>query len=66
MVDPPQRHAVDLEGARNEEDALREGFQEDHSLASEAAGEEDEDGTGLEGGTSFEWADGFPGLQTRH
>jgi hypothetical protein len=47
-VDPAQGNAVDLEGAGDEEDTLVEGLQEDDALAAEAAGEEDEDGAGLQ------------------
>lgn len=48
-VDPAQGHAVDLEGAGDEEDALVEGLEEDDALAAEAAGDQDQDGAGLEG-----------------
>lgn len=48
-VDPAQGHTVDLEGTGNEEDTLVEVLQEDDALATEAASEEDQDGTGLEG-----------------
>ena len=48
-VNPAQGDAVDLEGAGDEEDALVEGLKEDDALATEAAGDEDQDGTGLQG-----------------
>ena len=48
-VHSSQRNAVNLEGSGDEENTLVESLQEDDSLSSEAASEEDEDGTGLEG-----------------
>ena len=48
-VDAPDGDAVDFERAGYEENALVEDFEEDDTLAAEAAGEKDEDGTGLEG-----------------
>jgi len=48
-VDSSERDTVDLEGAGDEEDTLVEGLQEDDTLATEAASEEDEDSTGLKG-----------------
>lgn len=48
-VDAAQGHTVDLEGTSDEEDTLVEVLQEDDALATEAAGEEDQDSTGLEG-----------------
>lgn len=47
-VDPAQGHTVDLEGSGDEEDTLVEGLEEDDALAAEAAGEQDQDGAGLE------------------
>lgn len=44
-----QGDTVDLEGSGDEENTLFEGLEEDDSLASETASEEDENGTGLEG-----------------
>lgn len=61
-VDPAERHAVDLEGARDEEDALVEGLEEDDALAAEAAGEQDQDRAGLEGGAGAPGADSLAGL----
>lgn len=61
-VDPAQGNAVDLEGAGDEEDALLEGLEEDDALAAEAAGEEDQDGTGLEGAAGSPGADGLADL----
>lgn len=47
-VDAAQGNTVDLEGARDEQDTLVEGLEEDDALAAEAAGEQDQDGTGLQ------------------
>lgn len=47
-VDPSQRNTVDLEGAGDEKDTLVEGLDENDALAAEAAGEKNEDGSGLE------------------
>ena len=47
-VDSPQWHAVDLEGACDEEDTLGEVLEEDDSLAAESASQENEDGARLE------------------
>lgn len=63
MIDSPQWHTIDLEGARHEEDAFWEGLEEDDSLASEASGEKDEDSTRLERRAWFKWSDGFAGLE---
>ena len=48
-VDAAEGHAVDLEGAGHEQDTLVENLEEDYALASEAAGEEDENFAGSEG-----------------
>lgn len=61
-VDSSQRDTVDLEGAGDEEDTLVEGLEEDDTLAAEAAGEEDQDGTGLEGLAGSPRADGLADL----
>lgn len=58
-VDAAQGHTVDLEGTGDEEDTLVEVLQKDDTLAAEAAGEEDQDGTGLEG---LAWLPGADGL----
>jgi len=55
-IDSPERDAVDLEGAGNEENALVESLQEDDTLASEAAGEEDQNGTRLQRLSGSPWA----------
>lgn len=46
-VDSSQRNAVDLEGAGNEQNTLVEGLEEDDTLAAEAAGQQNQNGTGL-------------------
>ena len=61
-IDPSQGDTVDLEGAGNEEDTLVEGLEEDDALASESAGEENEDGAGLEGFSGGPGTDGLAGL----
>ncbi len=58
-----ERYTVDFEGAGDEEDALREVLEENDTLAAEAAGEKDEDGTRLEGGAGFGGVDGFANLK---
>lgn len=47
-VHPTEGNTVDLEGSGNEENTLVEVLEEDDTLATEAAGEEDQNGTGLE------------------
>lgn len=47
-VNSSQGDTVDLEGTGNEENTLVEVLEEDNTLATEAAGEEDENRTGLE------------------
>lgn len=47
-VNSSQRNAVDLEGAGDEENTLVEVLEKNDTLATEAASEEDQDGTGLE------------------
>lgn len=61
-VDPPEGNTVDLEGAGDEEHALVEGLEEDDALAAEATGEEDQDGTGLEGLARLPRANGLADL----
>lgn len=62
-VDPAQGHTVDLEGTGNEEDALVEGLEENNALAAESAGEEDQDGAGLQGLARRPGTDGLADLQ---
>ncbi len=61
-VDSPERHAVDLEGAGNEQDALVEGLEEDDALAPEAAGQQDQDRAGLKRLPRLPRADGLASL----
>jgi len=62
-VDAAEGNTVDLEGAGNEEDALVEGLEEDDTLATEATGQENQDGTGLEGAAGSPGTGGLAGLQ---
>jgi len=48
-VHTAEGNTVDLEGTGNEENTLVEVLEEDDTLATEAASEEDQNGTGLEG-----------------
>ena len=64
-IDAAQGHAVGLEGACDEEHALVERLEEHDALAAEAAGEEDQDGAGLERGAQLRRADGLAGLCVR-
>lgn len=48
-VHAAEGNTVDLEGTSNEEDTLVEVLEEDDTLATEAAGKENQDGAGLEG-----------------
>ena len=61
-IDAAERDTVELEWASNEENTLWEGLKEDHTLASEAASEEDEDGTRLERCARLVWAKSLAGL----
>lgn len=61
-VDAAQGNTVDLEGAGNQENTLLEVLEEDHALATEAASEQDQDGTGLEGLAGSPGADGLADL----
>jgi hypothetical protein len=62
-VDPSERDTVDLEGSGDEEDTLVEGLDENDALAAEATGQEDQDGTGLEGLAGSPGADGLADLR---
>lgn len=64
-VHSPQRHAVDLEGAGDQEQALVERLKENDTLAAEAASNEDEDRAGLEGLARGPRADGLADLYGR-
>ena len=62
-VDPSERDAVDLERSGDEEDTLVEGLDENDALAAEATGQEDQDGTGLEGLAGSPGADSLANLR---
>ena len=62
VVNATQGNAVGLEGTGDQENTLRELTQEDNALAGEATGEEDQDGTRLEGITVFGGVSGLAGL----
>lgn len=62
MVHPSERNTVDLEGTGDEENTLGEVLKEDDTLATEAAGQEDQDSTGLEAFPDLRWADGLASL----
>jgi hypothetical protein len=61
-VDAANGDTVDLEGAGDEENTLVEGVQEDDTLATEAASEENEDGAGDEGRARGGSTDGLADL----
>jgi hypothetical protein len=61
-VHPSQGHTVNLEGAGDKEDTLVEDLKENDALAAEATGEEDQDGTGLEGLAGSPGADSLANL----
>ena len=61
-VDATERDTVDLEGTGDQEDTLVEGLEENDALATEAASEKDEDGTGLERSTGLVGVLGLAGL----
>lgn len=61
-VDAAQRDTVDLERASDQEDTLLEVLEEDNALAAETASEQDQNGTGLEGGARSPGADSLADL----
>lgn len=61
-VDAADGDTVDLEWASDEENTLVEGVQEDDTLATEAASEENEDGAGDEGSARGGGTDGLADL----
>ena len=63
-VDSSQGNAVDLERSGDEEDTLVEGLEEDDTLSTEASGQEDQNGTGLEGLAGSPGADSLADLKS--
>lgn len=59
-----QRNAVNLEGTGDEENTLGEVLEENDTLAAETTSEEDDDGTGLEGGAGLRRASSLTGLDS--
>ena len=57
-----QRNAVDFERTGDKEDTLGQVLEEHDTLAAETTGEEDDDGTGLEGGTGLRGANSLTDL----
>ena len=63
-VDATKRDTVDLERAGDEQNTLVEVLEQDDALAAEPTGEQDQDGTGLEGAARRPRADGLADLET--
>lgn len=61
-IHPSEGNTIDLEGASDEEDTLVEVLEEDDTLATETAGEEDQNGARLEAFPQLGWADGLASL----
>ena len=61
-VDAAEGNAVDLEGAGDEQNTLVEVLEEDDALAAEPAGEQNQDGAGLEGAARSPGADSLADL----
>jgi len=61
-VDAAEGDTVGLEGPGDKEHTLVECLEEDHALAAETTGQENEDGAGLEGLAELSWAGGLAGL----
>jgi hypothetical protein len=59
---PSQGNAIDFERTGDEEDALGKVLEENNTLATEAASEENDDGTRLEGSPGFGRTQGLAGL----
>ena len=57
-----QRNAVNFEGTGDKEDTLGQVLEENDTLATETTSEEDDDGTGLEGGTGLRGANSLTDL----
>jgi hypothetical protein len=64
-VDTAKGNTVDLEGTGDEENTVVEGLEEDDTLATEATGQKNQDGTGLEGAAGSPRAEGLAGLKKR-
>ena len=58
-----QRNAVNLEGTGDEENTLGKVLEDNDTLATETTSEEDDDGTGLEGGADLRGAGSLTGLE---
>lgn len=63
-VHSSQRNAVNLEGTGDKEDTLGKVLEENDTLATETTSEEDDDGTGLEGGTGLRRASSLTSLDS--
>ena len=61
-VHAAERDTVDLEGTGDKEDTLVEGLEEDDTLATETASEEDQDGAGNEGLADLSGTQGLANL----
>jgi hypothetical protein len=64
-VYPSQRNAVDFERSGDKENTLGKVLEEDDTLATETTGEEDDDGSGLEGWTGFRRTDRLASLESQ-
>jgi hypothetical protein len=62
-IDSPERDAIDLEWTSNEENALIKNLQENDTLASETASEENENGPRGKRRSRSRWSDGLANLQ---
>lgn len=62
-VHSPERDTIDLKRAGDEKDTLGEVLEEDDTLATETASEEDEDGTGLEASPGLGWVNRLADLE---
>lgn len=64
-VDSSERNTVDLEGTGDKENSLREGLEENDTLATETTSEEDQDSTGDEGCAWSRGSDGLADLRVK-
>lgn len=62
-IHPSQGNAIDFERTGDEEDTLGKVLEEDDTLATEAASEENDDGTRLEGSPGFGRTKGLASLK---